>query len=425
MNKPKFPLYYGWVIVAIVALARFTESAEIYPVLAVLLKPMTEEFGWSRSVFAGAMAIGTLIGGVFGPIVGPVVDRFGARWTVFFSFAFLGGSMILMATITELWHFYAIQIFARVLALGIIGLALQIIIPKWFIVKRGRAVAFAGLGGRMGNAFTPLYVQYLVTMFSWRVATATTGAVLWVTTLLPVALFLRRQPEDMGLLPDGIKPEEKSSTHGKEEQNPANTSDPEISLSLGQVAKLPAFYFLVAAISLSSVVGPALNLHMIPYFTDKGLDPAIAVLTTTILFITGAIGSLVFGFLAERFSIRQILSTNYLMLGLGMAGLLLVDSTPKAFTWAIYMGLVQGGGFTLNQVLFADYFGRDSLGAIRGVISPIQLGANAIGPLAAAYAYDVLGNYFAIFLIFGLLRLISGALVLFAKQPTKSTFIRE
>ena len=423
MNKPKFPVYYGWVIVAIVALARFTESAEIYPVLAVLLKPMTEEFGWSRSVFAGAMAIGTLIGGVFGPIVGPVVDRFGARWTVFFSFVFLGGSMILMGTITQLWHFYAIQIFARVLALGIIGLALQIIIPKWFIVKRGRAVAFAGLGGRMGNAITPLYVQYLITMFSWRVATATTGAVLWITTLLPVALFLRRQPEDMGLLPDGAKPGEENATTEPGNKKVRTSSVPEISLTLQQVTKLPAFYFLVAAISLSSVVGPALNLHMIPYFTDKGLEPAIAVLATTVLFITGAIGSLVFGFLAERFSIRQILSANYLMVGAGVVGLLLIDSTPKAFIWAIYMGLVQGGGFTLNQVLFADYFGRDSLGAIRGIIAPIQLGANAIGPLAAAYAYDVLGNYFIIFLVFGLLRLFSAILVFMAKQPNKSSIL--
>jgi MFS family permease len=111
------------------------------------------------------------------------------------------------------------------------------------------------------------------------------------------------------------------------------------------------------------------------------------------------------------------------MVGAGVVGLLLIDSTPKAFIWAIYMGLVQGGGFTLNQVLFADYFGRDSLGAIRGIIAPIQLAANAMGPLAAAYAYDVLGNYFIIFLVFGLLRLFSAILVFMAKQPNKSSIV--
>ena len=201
IRKPRF--YYGWVIVFIVALASFTQSAETFPVLGVFLKPITEDFGWSRSVFTGSMTIGTLLGGVIALGVGPLIDRFGPRWTLVLGFLFLGASLLLMAWINSLWQFYSLQIVGRMMSMGVIALATQVIIPKWFITKRGRAVALGQLGGRLGNAVTPLYVQYLVARGSWRVATAVCGIVVWSISLLPSALFLRRRPEDMGLKPDG------------------------------------------------------------------------------------------------------------------------------------------------------------------------------------------------------------------------------
>jgi sugar phosphate permease len=91
-----------------------------------------------------------------------------------------------------------------------------------------------------------------------------------------------------------------------------------------------------------------------------------------------------------------------------------------AFTWAVTQGLLQGASNTVRQVIFPDYYGRKSLGAIRGVITPVQLTSNAIGPTVAAIAFDATGNYVAIFLIFGLMRMISAFLVAFARPPEGS-----
>jgi MFS family permease len=327
--------------------------------------------------------------------------------------------MIGMALVQELWQFYVIQIAARFLALGVISLALSIMIPKWFVAKRARAVAFSGLGGRLGNAITPIYVQFLVSVYSWRVATVTTGLVMLAVTLLPVALFVKRQPEDLGLLPDGVTPEEKARQQAAARAG-GRGPKADISFTLKQVAQMPAFYLLLGAQTFGSIVGPALNLHMVPYFTDKGLTPAVAVAATTTLFISSALGSLLFGFLAERFGIKRVVTIDYVFMGVGFIFLLMVNSPAGAIAWGIYMGVVQGGGMTLNQVLFADYFGRGSLGAIRGATTPIQLGTNAVGPMAAAIAYDVTGNYVSIFLAFGVFRALSGLLILLAKAPAGS-----
>lgn len=413
-SRHQSPFYYGWVIVAVVALANFSRSAETFPVLGVFLKPMTEEFGWSRSAFSGAMTIGTLLGGFVAVGVGPLIDRFGPRWTVAIGLLVVGGTLVLLAGITSLWQFYILEIIGRMVTMGIVGLAVQVIIPKWFISKRGRAVAFSGLGGRLGNTVTPLYVTALVTMGNWRLAAAIAGLVIWVTSVVPSIIFLRRRPEDMGLQPDGADPNNDSKSTST---NSTNERRKEVSLSLRSVSHLLSFYLLISAFAVSSFVATGLNLHMIPYFTDRGLDAGIAALVVAVWSASGAVGSLFFGLMAERYNIRLVMSTSFILSATGFIFLLFVDSSLLGIIWGGYVGMVHGGTFTLQMVIFADYYGRDSLGSIRGAIQPIQLGANAMGPLAAALAYDLTGSYFAIFSLFILLSLFSGLFVFLAKPP--------
>jgi len=425
MDKTSLPpgnkrIYYGWVIVAVMALAGFTQSAETFPVLGVFLKPMTEEFGWSRSSFAGAMTIGTVLGGIVAIGAGPLIDRFGSRWTLVISFTVLGGTLVAMAGISRLWQFYALQIVGRMLNMGVIALATIVVIPKWFVVKRGRAVAVGQLGGKFGNAITPLYVQALVNAGSWRLASLVAGIVIWAFSLLPSAIFLRRRPEDLGLLPDGAVPDEWIEGNEPKGSEVERRPNQEISLTLKEVSKLPSFYLLILAFSVASFAGPALFLHMIPFFTDQGLSANLAVAVVAVWSGSGAIGSLGSGFLAERYSMRITLTIGFLLTALGYGLLLIVKTSSAAIAWGFYLGSIGGGMFTLQQVVFADYYGRDSLGAIRGVIWPVQMATNALGPLAAAVAYDLTGGYTLVFSICSLLMGIASLSVFFARPPNLS-----
>ena len=418
-KKPRF--YYGWVIVVVISLGGFTQSAESYPILGVFLKPMTEEFGWSRTVFSGATLMGTLVGGVVAMVVGPMLDRLGARWTLTVAFAILGSTLILMAFINALWQFYMLQVIGRALTMGVLALALGVVVPKWFIAKRGRAVALGGLGQRIGNAVTPLYVQLLVSQGSWRLATAVAGLLMWTVSMIPVAIFMRRKPEDMGLLPDGVDPEEAQRLEDWYNSRPEQRPKQEVSMTREQALRHPSFYLLVVAFSLVFVAAPALNFHMIPYMTDKGISDGYAVAAAALLSICAGIGSLVTGFLSERITARRTLVGILVMMSIGYFGLLTVNVAWQAIVWGIYYGLSFGGMFILQQVIFADFYGRDNVGAIRGIVWPVQMVFNALGPFVASIAFDLLDSYTLIFTIFASLVMVAGVLMFLAKPPVKQT----
>ena len=192
----------------------------------------------------------------------------------------------------------------------------------------------------------------------------------------------------------------------------------ERSFSLRQVLHQPSFYFLTTAVGLTTFVVPAVNLHTVAYFTDQGISSGIAVSAKALISLAGAPGSLFSGYLADRYNARQILTVAVLLVATSFALLLVARSPAVALLWGLYLGLVRGGMHTLQQVIFADYFGRDSLGAVRGVVWPIQMVGNSFGPLAAAVTYDITGNYVVIFSGFGALCLLAGLCISLARPPT-------
>ena len=124
----------------------------INPTLSVFVKPITEEFDWTRSVISGATAIGTVLGGLLALVVGPLIDRFGGRWVLSSGFLLLGGLFLLLGSISSLWHFYMTVIMARIILQGVLNLTNNVVVAKWFVRQRGRAMAIANLGQRVGSA---------------------------------------------------------------------------------------------------------------------------------------------------------------------------------------------------------------------------------------------------------------------------------
>ncbi len=110
----------------------------------------------------------------------------------------------------------------------------------------------------------------------------------------------------------------------------------------------------------------------------------------------------------------------YVILALGILILSQVNSVPMGFLFAVVHGIVWGANNNLQVLLFSEYFGRRSLGAIRGVTSPLQTGASALGPLASAAVFDTTGSYTLIFLIFMALLLVSALLMFFTHPPGNS-----
>ncbi len=416
-HKPRF--FYGWVVVIVAALGSFSASTETFPVLSIFLRPITSEFGWTVTEFTGAISLGGLIGSGVALATGPVVDRFGPRWALTFAYTLIGASFVLMYFMTELWHLYALQIFARSMNTGVLAVASAVIVPNWFIVKRGRATAYAGLGFPAGASLIPLFIAFMVAAYSWREASLGAGIMILVVSAVPTALLLRRRPEDMGLLPDGELPRSAADAPAHD----LRVAD--YSLRLGQAARHPALYLLIIAISLWWFGRTGVMLHAVPYLTDALAGPMtdtnvphpVAVGALAVHSAIGALGAVIAGFLRDRFSVRYLIAIDFLMNALAFVLLLAVDTPLLAMAWGAFYGLAQGASVTLQRLAFADYFGRRHLGSIEGVARAFTNITQAAGPLAAALAFDLTDSYRAIFIVFVAANVAAAVLAGVAKPP--------
>ncbi len=412
-RKPR--IFYGWIVVAVVALGGFSGSTETFPVLSIFLKPVTEDFGWSRTQFTGPLTIGGLLGSAAALATGPLVDRFGPRWALAGAYAVLGASFLLMSLIADLWQYYAVQIVARSMNTGVLAVATAVIVPNWFILRRGRAMALSGLGFPAGAAAMPLIIAAVTSSMGWRPAAAAAGVLILAVSALPTALFLRRRPEDMGLHPDGISPEQRAALPPRD----LRAASEGTSLQLGQAARHPALYLLIAAISLWWFGRTGIALHAVPYMTDKGLSEAVAVTALVAHSAVGASGALIAGYLRDRINVRVVIAGDFLLNAAAFLLLLAVDSAPAAIAWAVFYGVAQGGSITLQRLAFADYFGRRYLGSIEGVARAITNWTQATGPLAAAFAFDATGSYTNIFIVFVASNVAAAVLVAVARPPAR------
>jgi len=416
---PKPRIYYGWVIVAVVAIGGIAASSQMLPVLSVFLKPMTDEFGWSRTEFTSAIAAGTLVGAAIAPFSGTLADRFGARWLVAGAFAGLGSALLLMSTVSTLWQFFIFIVIARMLHMGVISAVLQgPIVPQWFVLRRGRAVAISALGLRSGLSIHPSLTQFVANATSWRTALIALGVMIWVLGVMPLILFLRRRPEDIGLLPDGETQEERDERLRKTQAtSEIAMATLDVSLPLRRVLHEPSFYLLTGAFSLAFLVVSGTTFHGIPYFIDQGLSSGMAALALSLWAASAIPGMMVAGFLSERINPRKMIMFTLPFMGMSFWLMLIADSAPMAMLWGVAFGLSEGGIFTTQQVIFANYYGRGSLGSIRGVLWMVQVVGNALGAIIGSIFYDLRGDYLLTFAVFGVIAGVAAVFVGLARPP--------
>lgn len=411
-NKPP-RRFYGWTIIAVVSCVSFAGGVETNPILGVFQEPITSEFGWTRAMFTLPMALGTFAGGLAAVFMGPVMDRHGGRWVMTVAVIVLGALFIAMGMMHSLWQYFILQFLGRTLVASTFFLIVGVIIPKWFIAKRGRAIGIASLGQRLGHAAYPVIIGGVMVFSGWRVALIVLGISVWVIALLPSALFLRRRPEDIGQYPDGRIPDLRSI---EVPGSPLELIE-EVSFSRKQALRTPAFYFLLGALATQSFVATGINFHWYSYLTGNGVSTTATVASMAIAPLMGMPATIITGFIVEKVPPQFVLASAYLLTATSVVILLFANSAPVAILFGVMYGTAAGIQITNNQVIWADFFGRNSIGAIRGLISPIQMFTNALGPLAAALWFDITGGYVGIFGIGIALLVGASALAASARKP--------
>lgn len=385
------PIFYGWVVVIAAFMAQFVTVGVQTSVAAVFAPEFIEEFGWSRTQFFAADSLGQALLMVVGFMLGPRIDRFGARPIMLVAAAVCIPSIFLMSQVQEYWHFMLVRGVFMVTSASVAGfLVVSIAVSKWFVVKRGQALGWTSMGVSMAGFFWPTFTAgVLIEPLGWRTSWMVLSACL-AAILIPSAMLMRRRPEDHGMLPDG------GTAQLTREQIRSSQHDEDTSLTRGEALRTTCFYLIVLIFGISVVGIFAILLNGVLFLREHGFTSVEAAAAVAAFSLMSMLTKPPWGWLLDKFDTRVV---GFASFALGAFGFILViQAAPSGDWWLIagalaVMGFGIGGNIPIQDMFWAEYFGRRYLGAVRSVGFPIAMGINAITPLAVALSYDVIGTY--------------------------------
>ena len=422
----KFPFYYGWIVVAASSTVVFARMAPNITTLSVLIFPMSEEFGWSRTLISGSVSSGAIASLIFSPVVGWAIDRVGARLVMVISVLCLGLAMISLAWATLPITFYIAYSVGRVVFHTSAPIGSSTVASRWFIKKRGRAIGVIFLVGAIGGIVFTMLASLIVENYGLKATWIIIGLLVLTVSVAPPLLFVAERPEDIDLLPDGEILSSDDSEEISELVDSATLtrgSDDE-SWELGEAVHTRTFWIMVIMGFTMYFVHTSIGVHMGVYFRDVGLGPTSTALAISLSWIVSAIGSVGWGVVTDRVPIRYAYSLMFLIQAVSTLYLMLVGGTLGIFLAAALFGVVSSASNVIPSVMYANYFGRSSLGRIRGVGEVGVLLGQATGPITAGILFGLQGNYDAIFTVFVLMALVCSVVALKATVPVKKPALR-
>ena len=397
--------------------ATFAEVPGFGPVLTVFVKPIQDELGWSYTTIATGFLIGSASGAIASSLTGWLVDKYGPRVVVALGGVGLAGALIGLSTIQEPWHFWTFFGLARGSVIAGVEIGSSVAIAKWFVRQRGRTLAVKSMGQRSGQVVLPIVSFFIMDLSDWRTAYVALSGFACLAIIGPALVLMRSQPEDHGMLPDGTT----DLRNAAGARGAGARVVEEESWSLREARGTRAFWLITVFLICTPFVQGATNLHMAPIFHDRGLSDGQAVAIVSIFGMSSVSSIMPMGFILERVHVRLgamvqavlVLTTMLLLLLLPEGGF------PIAVLWAIIFGVAAGMRNVIEVLLLANYFGRASLGAIKGFTAPFRM-ISPLGPVLAAFIRDETGSYTGAFILFAGVAVMMLVLMVFATQPAKT-----
>ena len=411
--------FYGWYIVGVGILVNIAGTFAFSSTLSIFLKPITEELGVSRGAFSLIRSFEIGVAALVVPLLGSWIDRNGGRGVLVLGVLMEGTGLLLSSLVQSFWQFVFVRCSLVIAGEALLGsLVINVTIAQWFVRKRGRAMGIANLGTGIAKLSIPIAAASLFVLVGWRNTWAIFGIVAPLLVVVPALIFIRRTPEDMGLRPDGETPNQDidaSVVNRPTENSP--TVSAEATWTRAEALRLPTFWLLVITFGIAGVGIAGLNLHIFSYVTDIGYSPLVAASFMSTIALTQLGSTLVWGMLADKFDIRKVSCVQFLIQGVGLV--MAISSWQIHFTYlgVFLYGTGLAGSFVLREVIWANFFGRTSLGTVRGLSLFFSNLFAASGAPFFGFLHDVTGSYNLSFTIFSCALFTSAFLILLAKPP--------
>lgn len=369
-----------WTVV-LAAAAGVSLSAVSVSSLGVMMEPLEQEFGWSRTEISLGTSLVSFIAVLLATAVGLAIDRLGARFVGIVAATLMCAGVALMSAVAgSLWQWWCLWI--------VVGLSAAAMPTVWltpisslFQSGRGLAVAITLSGSGISTSLVPIVANQLLADHGWRGAYIGLGAI-WAAVVLPlVLLFFRSAGRPRGAGTAATKPTAQSAAALP-------------GLTAREGFRSPKFYKLAFAAFLSMSAGVALILNLVPVLRYTGLTPATAAAVAGIIGVATITGRIAGGWLMDRMSagtIAALSSAGAIILPLLL--LLVPGSAIAAAAGVAIYGLMGGAKVPAVAYLASRHFGARAFGTLYGAINTaIALGVG-LGPLLANYVYDVTRSY--------------------------------
>lgn len=409
--------YYGYWLIVAAFVAQFVAVGVQNYVIGPFMIPMTEDLGWTRAEFTIPRTIGQVVMAMTGFVIGSHVDRLGAKNFMLAGTAVLGIALFSLSQVEALWQWIVLNGLILTLGSALIGnLVVNVTLSKWFVDFRGRAVAFAAMGVSFaGVLLTPL-ATWIIDNQGWRTAWQFL-ALGTVVLIIPVALAMRRAPEDFGLLPDGRNEDDVKA--GKGEKAFLDYAN---SMTRREALGTSSFYFLVLAFGLFGITIQVMLLQTVPFMSDAGYSRTTAAFMITVASIPALLSKPVWGWLIDGLDPKPLAACSAGLTGTSL--FLIVFSVQADSIFWVYAGFAilgfgWGGMIPLQEVIWASFFGRRYIGAVRSTALPFSLVLTAGAPLATSYYFDVIGNYDGAILTVGSANVVSALMILTIRKPAR------
>ena len=394
-ESPRF--FYGWWIVVILFFVSIIDGGFTYT-FSTFLKPLTEEFGWSRAETATAFSLYLLIGGLILPVWGWLVDHVGARGVFLLSALIDGVALLFLSAVQDLSGYYAWYLLLGIGLAGIGPMPVGKVVTQWFVAKRGLAMGIALVGASGGGLVLVPLCGFLIAEFSWRLAYQALAALSLGLMFPLVWFFVVNTPEEKGLQALG---QNGSADASNTAEDSAETHQDSLltarDWTLKEALFTPTFWLLGVAFCLGLMAAGAVHTHQVAFLQDAGQSLELASTITGIGLGMSMAGRFAAGWISEHFPRpHYILAMCLLIQAVGTGCLMYFDSFG---VWGLAMfvllfGLGYGGMIVLWPLTVSHDFGRRAFGAIAGVLGTIGLSlGGASGPIIAGAIFDSTGSY--------------------------------
>jgi sugar phosphate permease len=391
---PRRTVHYAWVVAAVTFVVLLA-TAGVRATPGVLMVSLENEFGWSRAVISGAVAINIALFGLIGPFAASVMDRFGLRRVILVAVALLSVSVALTTRMHSQWELILLWGVLVGTGTGVTSMVLAAIVAnRWFDARRGLVLGMLSAANATGQLlFLPLLAS-LVLQRGWRSAAfVVAGAAAIVFAV--VWLFMRDRPEDLGLLPYGRRPDEDPSLR------PRALAPFE---ALRHAVRTRAFWllagtFFVCGASTNGLIGT----HLIAACHDYGIPETRTAGLLAMMGVFDIVGTTASGWLTDRYSSRHLLFSYYTLRGISLLYLpFTLEQGAHGLAWfAVFYGLDWIATVPPTVRLTSEAFGRENTGVVYGWIGAShQLGAS-LAAFGAGAIRTALGDYRLAFWIAG------------------------